>query len=159
MSYAEGTSVAFEKSVAEIIGLVKKAGAQHIGQFEGDDQFAIQFVLAERLIRFRVPFPRLDQMPTRNGNNVVLTVQQRRDRLDQRVRQRGRALLLVIKAKIESVESGIETIEQAFLAQVVMANGETVYDRVSGPIAIEYQTGQPSAAFGLLPAPGQGPRP
>lgn len=153
MSYAENTAVAFEKSISEIIGLVKRAGAQQIGQFEGDDQFAIQFVLENRMIRFRLPFPTIDQMPTRNGNNVTLTNQQRRDRLDQRIRQRGRALLLVIKAKIESVESGIETIEQAFLAHVVMANGETVHERVSKSIAIEYQTGKPNAALGLLPPP------
>lgn len=154
MSYAEGTTVPFEKSIAEIIGQVKKAGAQQIGQFEGQDQFAIQFVLDNRLIRFRLPFPTIDQMPVRNGNNVMLTNAQRRDRLDQRIRQRGRALRLVIKAKIESVESGIETIEQAFLAQVVMANGETVHERISGPIALEYQTGKLNAALGLLPPPG-----
>lgn len=153
MSYAENTSVAFERSIGEIVSLVKRAGAQQIGQFEGEDQFAIQFVLDNRLIRFRLPFPRLDQMPTRNGNNVMLTAAQRKDRLDQRIRQRGRALLLVIKAKIESVESGIETIEQAFLAHVVMLNGETVYERISKPLALEYETGKPNAAMGLLPPP------
>lgn len=38
-----------------------------------------------------------------------------------------------------------------------MANGETVYERVAGPLAIEYQTGQPNAALGLLPPPGRQP--
>ena len=73
---------------------------------------------------------------------------------EQAVRQRWRALALVIKAKLESVESGIETTEQAFLANVVvMADGFTVYERIKQPIALEYQTGKPSASAGLLPPP------
>lgn len=153
MAYAEKTEVAFEKSIAEIIGLIKRHRATSIGQFEGEDDFAIQFMLGERLIRFRLPLPALSEMPTRNGNNVTLTAAQRWDRLAQAKRSRARALLLVIKAKLESVESGIETTEQAFLANVVMADGFTVYERIKQPIALEYQTDKPSASAGLLPSP------
>ena len=155
MAYAETTTVPFEKSIAEIIGAVRKAGAEQIGQFEGPDYYAVQFVLGDRLIRFHLPFPSLDTMPTRSGNNVALTHVQRRDKLGQRKRQRGRALLLVIKAKLESVESGIETLEQAFLAHVVMADGKTVYERIAEPIALEYQSGRPGAGEGLLMLPAR----
>jgi hypothetical protein len=41
-------------------------------------------------------------------------------------RQRWRALSLVIKAKLESVESGIATIEQEFLANIVTPGGQTM---------------------------------
>lgn len=153
MAYAEGTAVAFEKSIAEIIGLVKKHGGSSIGQMEMPDYFALQFVIADRLIRFRLPLPDLGEIPTRDGNNRTLTDAQRSDRLEQRHRQRGRALLLVLKAKLESVESGIETVEQAFLANVVMADGSTVYDRVAQPIRVEYQTGKPNVM--LLEAGGR----
>lgn len=153
MAYAETTSVAFEKSVAEIIGLIKRHGALNIGQFEGEDYFAIQFVISDRLIRFRLPIPSLTEMPTHDGRRNTLTVAQRQGKLDQARRSKGRALLLVIKAKLESVESGIETVEQAFLANVVMANGETVYDRIHRPIALEYETGKPSAL--MLEGPGK----
>lgn len=156
MAYAEGTSVPFEKSIAEIIGLVKRAGAQQLAQYESAHDFAVQFVLSDRLIRFRLPLPDIAEMPLRNGNNVALSAAQRKDRLDQRIRQRGRALLLVIKAKLESVESGIETLEQAFLAHVVMSDGLTVYERIGESLALEYQTGAPNAAQGLLPPPGAG---
>lgn len=145
MAYAETTSVAFEKSVAEIIGLIKRHGAAQIGQFEGEDYFAIQFIIEDRLIRFKLPIPALAEIPTHDGRGRTIAFAQRQAKLDQARRSKGRALLLVIKAKLESVESGIETVEQAFLANVVMANGETVYDRISRPIAIEYETGQPSA--------------
>jgi hypothetical protein len=157
MAYAETTSVPFERSVMEIITMIRRAGAEQIGQMEDRTYFAVQFTLDARMIRFRVPFPTIEDMPTRNGRNQMLTAAQRAERLNQAKRQKGRALMLVIKAKLESVESGVETIEQAFLANVVMSNGQTVYDRIREPIAIEYDTGRPAATDGLLlPPPGNG---
>ena len=153
MAYAEGTTVAFEKSVMEIMTLIRRAGAEQIGQMEDLRFFAVQFTLGDRMIRFRVPFPLLDNMPQYDGRRSRLTDVQRAAKLEQHRRQRGRALMLVIKAKLESVESGIETIEQAFLANVVMADGKTVYERIAEPIAVEYQEGRPNATLGLLPPP------
>jgi hypothetical protein len=45
--------------------------------------------------------------------------------LEQEERQKYRALLLVIKAKLESVESEIETFEQAFLAHLALPGSST----------------------------------
>jgi hypothetical protein len=134
MAYAEQTKVPFQQSVGEISVAIRKAGAQQIGQFESDKDFAIQFTLADRMIRFR----------------VALQSEASRLKPDQQRRQRGRALLLVIKAKLESVETGIETVEEAFLANVVMSDGYTVYERAQRHIAIEYQSGRPSATMGGL---------
>lgn len=147
MAYAENTSVSFERSIAEIMELIRRAGADQVGQMESRSGFAVQFTIADRMVRFRVPFETMDDMPTRDGRNRSLTKQQRESRLNQSRRQRGRALLLTVKAKLESVESGIETFEQAFLAHVVMADGKTVYERINETIAIEYQTGKPSMAL------------
>lgn len=153
MSYAENTAVPFERSVSEIVTMIKRAGAMQIGQMDDDAFYAIQFSLSDRLIRFRLPLPSIDAMPTHNGRKQALSATQRRDRLEQVKRSRARALMLVIKAKLESVESGIETIEQAFLANVVLPGGATVYDRVSKGIAIEYQSGKPGPVAGLLGGP------
>ena len=46
----------------------------------------------------------------------------------QACRQRWRALALVIKAKLEAVETGIATFEQEFLAYIVLPNGQSVGD-------------------------------
>lgn len=153
MAYAEATSVALEKSISEIVAMVRKAGAEQIGQMEEPDQFTIGFKLGERLIKFRVGFPSLDEMPLRNGRNQALDNHQRRELLEQRKRQKGRALMLVIKAKLESVESGIETLEEAFLANVVMSDGATVYERMAEPIALEYDKGPPARFSGFLEGP------
>lgn len=136
MAFAENTSVAFEKSIAEIVGLVRKAGAKRIAQYEEDDAFQISFELAGRLIRFRVVLALRYDGPRKNGNfDPVRWVEQRN-------RQRARALLLVIKAKLESVESEVETFEQAFLANVVMADGMTVHERIAEHVALEYSSGK-----------------
>ncbi len=124
---------------------MKRAGAQRVAQYEEPDRFTIQFELSERLVRFRVSLPALGETPQRNGRGTALPAGQRRERMLQMHRQRARALMLVIKAKLESVESGVETFEQAFLPNVVMADGATVYERISAPIALEYQNGAPSA--------------
>ncbi len=148
MPYAESTTVPFEKSIAEIIGLVRKAGADQIGQMESRTAFTLQFKMAERMARFRVQFPdqaAIERLTGPRSDPAKVEEQWRR--------QRGRALLLVIKAKLESVESGVETFEQAFLSNVVLADGKTVYERVAEPIALEYRTAAPSVL--LLGAPGE----
>lgn len=148
MAYAENTTVSFEKSVGETIELVRRRGADQIGQMEYPDRFEIGFKLSERLIRFVLPLPSIGDIPMRNGRGSALDLQKRQELLAQAKRQRGRALMLAIKAKLESVESGIETIEEAFLANIVMADGQTVYERISRPIELEYAGGQHIA---LLP--------
>lgn len=153
MAYAEGTTVPLEKSIAEIIGLLKKAGASGIGQFEDEQFYAIQFALSDRRVRFRIPFKGLADMPTRDGRGSILSDAQRQAKLDASCRQRGRALLLVIKAKLESVESGVETFEEAFLAHVVMPGGQTVYERIAQNLALEYQQDRPDPVVGLLGGP------
>ncbi len=60
---------------------------------------------------------------------------------DQACRQRWRALALLVKAKLEAVESGIVSFEEEFLAHVVLPDGSTVYQAAKGGIAIAYQTG------------------
>lgn len=137
MAYAERTDVPFDRSMQQILTLVRKHGADQVGQFEGNGQLALQFTLDGRMIRFRIPLA--DAQSKRSAEQVK--------------RQRGRALLLVIKAKLESVETGIETIEQAFLANVVTSDGSTVHERIAGHLAIEYESGEPPA-HGLLARPG-----
>ncbi|HEX7856224.1 MAG TPA: hypothetical protein VF503_21315 [Sphingobium sp.] len=143
MAYAEGTKVSVEKSVGEIVSLIKKNGATRIAQAEDVDHLAVQFWLKDRMLRFRIGLPTLEQMPTHDGRRVALSRQQRNDRAAAACRQRARALLLVIKAKFESIESNIETFDEAFLPNIVMADGLTVWERVSDNMALEYQSGKP----------------
>ncbi|WP_210386043.1 hypothetical protein [Phyllobacterium sp. SYP-B3895] len=69
---------------------------------------------------------------------------------EQACRSRWRALLLSIKAKLESVEAGIETFEDAFLAHIQMPDGLSVSEHVRPRIATAYET---NSMQPLLPGP------
>lgn len=73
----------------------------------------IQFLMKERNVRLEVPMPHETELGSKS-------------KADAAVRQRWRALVLVLKAKLEAVASGISTLESEFLANIVMQNGQTI---------------------------------
>lgn len=152
MAYAEGTTVPIERSIVEIVRLVKGAGAERVAQYEEPGRFTVQFEIEGRMVRFRVRLPGTEDVPAVRGDGRRRTTKELLDKVDAMQRQRARALLLVIKAKLESVDSEVETFEQAFLPNVVLADGATVYERIAEPIAAEYRLG--AAQPLLLSGPG-----
>ncbi|HEX7852293.1 MAG TPA: hypothetical protein VF503_01195 [Sphingobium sp.] len=139
MAFAEHTKIPLEQSIAEIIGMCRRAGASQIGQMEDEGEFVIMFRLDGRSMKFTVPLATSYAGPERHANNRLVDQVQW---VEQRNRQKGRALMLVIKAKLESVESGVETFEQAFLANIVTGTGQTVHERISDQLKLEYDGGQ-----------------
>lgn len=71
---------------------------------------------------------------------------------EQAVRQRWRALALMVKAKLEAVEAEIATFEEEFLAHIVLPDGSTVGQTMIPQVAVAYETGQMPK---MLPAPGE----
>jgi hypothetical protein len=133
MTYAARTKVAADQSRAEIERTLKRYGADRFAYFNEGSRAIIVFEAHQRRIRFDLPLPEGE-----------------RESDAQIVRQRWRALLLCIKAKLESVESKIETFEDAFLAHVVMPDGKTVSDHVRPRLEQVYAGGEVQA---LLPPP------
>lgn len=149
MTYARGTEVPIERSRAEIEKTLQRYGASHFAYMTEPTRAVIAFVADDRRIRFDLPLPSRDQF--------VLTAQRKQrtppqieSARDQACRERWRALGLCIKAKLESVEAGIESFEDAFLAHVVLPDGQTVAEHTRPRIAQAYQTGTTQP---LLPAP------
>lgn len=138
MAYAENTSVPLERSVGEIVGLLKKAGAERIGQLDEGSRLSVFFSVHGRHIKFSIPLATDYQGPLKSGNGRAVDGEAV---IRQQNNQKGRALLLVIKAKLESVTSNVETFEEAFLANIVLSGGETVYQRARPAIDAEYSTG------------------
>ena len=62
-------------------------------------------------------------------------------RNEQHRKSRWRALYLVIKAKLEAVDIGITTIEEAFLADTVLPDRRTVAEVMQPQIESAYSTG------------------
>lgn len=130
MAYAVTTKVSVEQSATEIERMVMQRKATNYAKFTSLDSAMIAYEMQERRILFRLPLPK-----TLN---------------DQQRRSKWRSLMLCIKAKFESIESGIETFEDAFLAHIVTPNGLTVGEQTRPALAALYK-GEPMVP--LLPAP------
>jgi hypothetical protein len=122
--YAADTKVPVSQSIAEIERTVKRYGG---GQFVfaiAEDQAVIGFTKEGRQVRFHVPFG-----PAKAANYA------------KQQRQRMRALLLVIKARLEAVESGVEAFEDSFMANIVLPDGSLVSHHVKLELATAYKDG------------------
>jgi len=141
--YAEGTSVPVEKSKGEIERLLSQAGAESVMSGTMPGRAVIAFEVRGRRIRFDLPLPAKEAFAERKvrGYYRTATTEQQATAWEQACRQRWRALLLVIRAKLESSASGIETLEEAFLAQIVVAGGATVGSQIIPRLNEACQTG------------------
>ena len=136
--FAQGTTVAVEKTRMEIEHTLKRFGASHFAYFTEPAKAVVAFRANERNIRFDLP------LPTREEIRSL-------ERLDRRHREKWRALLLAIKAKLSSVESRIETFEEAFYSHVVMPDGRTLYQHTHERVEAIYK----GEDVPLLPPPGK----
>lgn len=150
--YAEGTSVPVDRSRSEIERCLARYGASGFAyQWERREvpivpvpmygaktelrEFAaVAFKFKERHVRLDIPMP-----TTRESGGSEA-------KRDAHTRQRWRAVLLVIKAKLEAVASGISTLEQEFLANIVTESGRTI-----GEVIVP-RLSEAVAAGRLLPA-------
>lgn len=152
MAYASSTSVAVEKTEAEIKAIIRKYGATAFASMEGNGMAMIAFQMQERRITFKLPLPdpQAKEFARTPSKNLPRSADQRLAAWEQACRSRWRGLFLCIKAKLESVEAGIETFEDAFLAHIQMPDGLTFSEHARPAIARAYETGSMPP---LLPAP------
>lgn len=153
MAYAATTNVAVSKTKGEIDGLLRKHRASGFGVFEESKRAILVFEMAGRRIVFHLPLPNPDDKQfTMTGRGQRRSADVAIQAWEQGCRSRWRALFLCIKAKLESIESGIESFEDAFLAHIQMPDGHSVSEHVRPRIAQAYETGtmQP-----LLPPPSR----
>lgn len=148
--YASKTTVTSDRSMAEIESTLIRYGADKFMYGRDPERVMVGFEMRNRRLRFMLPIPdqaEFTHTPTGRTRRDLGTVRQQ---YEQAVRARYRALLLSIKAKLESVESGIEEFEDAFLAQIVLPDGSTVGERMKPQIENAYLTGKMPP---LLPEP------
>lgn len=158
--YAAGTDVPSDKSRADIERTLIRYGATNFVYGWEKNRVLIAFTAEGRQVRFLLPMPNPDDdeftlTPTRKRRSPTEAARV----YEQAVRQRWRALNLVIKADLEAVALGVVTFEDRFLANVVMPDGRTVADMVRGGIEDAYRTGQVRELLPATPralAPGTG---
>lgn len=146
--YAERTTVPSDRSRGEIERTLTRYGATAFAYGWSGATAQIMFEIrtdrGSRRVRFGLP------MPDRNAREYTMSPAGRARRsaeaaanaYDQAVRQRWRALSLVIKAKLEAVAAGITTVEDEFLAHIVLPDGSTVGEYTAPGIAAAYESGE-----------------
>jgi hypothetical protein len=154
--FAKATDVSVEKSRREIETMITRYGATATAFMTAPDQAMVAFEVQNRRVLFKLPLPsrasrefthkrvnQYDEGSPRSPGAALAA-------WEQGCRQRWRALSLVIKAKLEAVETGITTFEDEFLAHIVLPDGQTVGDVVKPRLKHIYETNtmQP-----LLPPP------
>ena len=140
--YAGETKVPVTRSRAEIEKLLVRYGATQF--LSGWDATTAQHVIGfsvdtpegVRQVRLRIPIPDRDDFRTDGGH-------------EQEIRRVWRAMVLVVKAKLEAVASGISTLEREFMADIVLPDGSVLGDWAAPQLASAYDSGKMPK---LLPA-------
>lgn len=154
MTYAKTTNVSVAQSRAEIERLVTVRGARSFATGWESGAISVLFEMRDRRVRFYLPLPQPDDKQfALDGNRRPRTKEARVRAHEQAIRARWRALLLVIKAKLEAVESGVATFEQEFLANIIVPGGGTVGEWALPLLDEAYTSGAP-----LPPMLGSGGR-
>lgn len=143
-TYAQNTSVGSDRSRNEIEKTLSRYGATGFMYGWNKGNAIIAFEANERRVKFILHLPdktspEFTRTPTGRKTRSPSQVEQA---YEQSVRQKWRALALVIKAKLEAVESEITTFEEEFMAHLLLPGGQTVGDWMGPQIEHAYETGQ-----------------
>ena len=121
--YAEGTTVSINNSRAELTGLMIKHDVLKFGWMwdsqTGTDQ--LMFEMAGGQYRIDIVKPTVSEIYERFPNHRDTDA-----KVDAEHRRRWRAAVLLLKAKMEFVDSGDTTMEREFLAYRLLPNGKTL---------------------------------
>lgn len=143
--YAQGTDVGVERSRNELERMLRAHGATGYvsGWDDRDGRHAVMFRITDRMVRLTVARPSPDDRDVR----LTPTGRRRTDAAASEAaqaeeRRRWRSLVLVTKAKLVSVADGVQTIEQAFMADIVLPDGRTVSDWLTPQLETAYATAE-----------------
>ena len=146
MPYASETEVPVERSRQQIEAMLRQRGCEGYASAWSADGDRIEF--AWKGLRIRFVLPKVDKAKHRHdtaGRERKPPVWERAVTQAERVRWRG--LYLVVKAKLEAVESGIATFEDEFLAYIMLPDGRTVGGWVGPQLQAAYDPDK-----GIMPA-------
>jgi hypothetical protein len=150
--YARETTVSPERTQGEIVEVLKRYQAKDYMTGWVQGKALVAFKLKELGIRYLCPMPDPQHRAFTHSSKGVRTQQQAVKAWEQAVKQRWRALLLIIKAKLEAIAAGISSVEEEFLANVVTQRGTTIGQELL-PQLPEIRKGGGVQLLPALPAP------
>ena len=126
--YAEGTKVTVESSRGEITGILAKHGVTRMGWMASPEGDELMFELHGGQYRLSIIKPTLqgvrEQYEAEGGRwNLVYDPQAK---VDGEWRRRWRANVLLLKAKLEFIDSGDTTLDRELLPYRVLKDGRTL---------------------------------
>jgi hypothetical protein len=118
--YAAGTRVEARRSRAELARVIARYGASDFAIVDNGANAFVRFAFDGRYVQLNLPAPdrwndRFTKTPT--GKERTLRAQERL--YEQAIRENWRSLVLVVKGKLEAVDSGLTTFEDEFAAVLV----------------------------------------
>lgn len=137
--YARDTLVSSERSKAEIEKTLRRYGAEEFVSGWDKEKAVVMFRMNNRRIKFILPMPDKNDFRTTASGHERHNESSIEQAWEQAGRQRWRALSLVIKAKLEAVESGVTEFQTEFLAHILLPNGQTYGDFAVPQIASVYE--------------------
>ncbi|GAA4924688.1 hypothetical protein [Nesterenkonia rhizosphaerae] len=138
--YAKDTQVPAERSRGEIEKTLERYGADGFAYASTREKAMIEFQAGGRRVRFVLDLPQLADF-TRTPTGRSRTKAAAETEQAKAVRQRWRALALLVKAKLEAVESGIVSFETEFMPHTLLPSGRTVAEEIQPQIEQAYTSG------------------
>jgi hypothetical protein len=156
MTYASGTSVGVNQTIHDIERVLERYGAEGFGFAKAAYRVQVEFMAQNRRVRITTDMPEgtEDEFLYTETRRVKRSKESIQKLVEQARKERWRAILLVLKAKLEAVESGIAEFEEEFLAHIVLPDGTTAGQWMRPQIAEAYSKGTMPT---MLPALGPGP--
>lgn len=129
MTYAKGTEVSVAKSQEEITKVFMRYRVETYGFLARPGRAAVQFEIAGVPVDLVIPLPPRpveEKIYNPDTGRYILAL----PRWEQEVKEAWRALVLLLKANLEAIDRGLLSAEQAFMAYVLLPNGQTLGDFV-----------------------------
>jgi hypothetical protein len=147
--YAQNTNVSIESSQQEVQKILRKYGADRFGTMEDRKAAYLMFEYQGLMIQITVPMPDKKEFKTTEKGRVR-KANQAQEAYHQAVRQRWRALVLAVKAKLEAVETGISTLEKEFMAFIMLPNGKSIGDTLIPDLKHIAESGKMPKMLGMI---------
>ncbi len=149
-NFASGTSVPVSRSVGEARQVILRYGATGFMFGEEGTKTLLSFVMHGLQVRLAMSLPEIDDfMETPAGYKRAPAAAKKV--WEQETRRRWRSLVLILKAKLEAVESEVVTFEEEFMAYLVAPDGKTMGEVILPQIEEARETGKMPSKMFLLP--------
>jgi hypothetical protein len=143
--YAAGTSISIAKSRADIERFLARHKATGFMYGEQGGVAMIAFELEGRRYRMDLRYPPLSSFENLGTNQYTARMSQQERMVAAQEKEKlrlWRGLVLLVKAKLEAVSSGITTLEEELLSYTIMPNNQTVGEWLEPQLKEVYRTGK-----------------